>query len=166
MENNVDIEFRKITEFPRGTLAALLRDGYSFEPRFEQNWHSQWQEFDNFFYDNPRIAEFSGFMTVLEGKAIGFVSWNPTNLPESTEVGHNCIMTKYKGNGYGRRQMQEAVRRMMAQGAKKLVVWTNEVCVPAQRTYESAGFRLVKVSEEPFSKYAGQRIHYEMIRSV
>lgn len=49
--------------------------------------------------DNPHIAEFSGFMTVLEGKPIGFVSWNPTNLPESTEIGHNCILTQYKGNG-------------------------------------------------------------------
>ena len=29
------IEYRKITEFPRGTLAALLKDSYSFEPRFE-----------------------------------------------------------------------------------------------------------------------------------
>lgn len=36
-------------------------------------------------------------MTVSEGKPIGFVSWNPTNLPESTEIGHNCILTKYKG---------------------------------------------------------------------
>lgn len=25
----MDIEFRKITEFPRGTLAALLKDAYS-----------------------------------------------------------------------------------------------------------------------------------------
>ena len=39
----MDIEFRKITEFPRGTLAALLRDGYSFEPKFERDWHEKWQ---------------------------------------------------------------------------------------------------------------------------
>lgn len=160
----MDITFKKITEFPRGTLAALLKDGYSFEPKFERNWSDQWLEFDNFFYDNPHIADFSGFMTVLEGKPIGFVSWNPTNLPESTEIGHNCIMTKYKGKGYGKRQMQEAVRRIMAQGAKKIVVWTNEICVPAQHTYESAGFQFVKKSEETISEYAGQRIHYEINR--
>lgn len=45
----MDIEFRKITEFPRGTLAALLKDGYSFEPKFERDWHKQWKEFDDFF---------------------------------------------------------------------------------------------------------------------
>ena len=37
----MDIEYRKITEFPRGSLAALLKDGYSFEPRFEKYWENQ-----------------------------------------------------------------------------------------------------------------------------
>lgn len=159
----MDIEFRKITEFPRGTLISLLKDGYSFEPEFERGWQKQWQEFDDFFYDNPHIAETCGFMTVLEENPIGFVTWNPTNIPESAEVGHNCISTKYKGNGYGKRQMQEAVRRIIASGAEKIVVWTNEICVPARHTYESAGFKFVKNSEETYSKYAGQRIHYEII---
>lgn len=163
-EGKMDIKFKKITAFPRGTLVALLRDGYSFEPKFERDWHKQWQEFDDFFYDNPHIAEFSGFMTVLNKEPIGFVSWNPTNLPESTEVGHNCILTKFKGNGYGKQQMKEAVSRIIAQGAKKIVVWTNEICVPAQHTYESAGFQFVKKSEETFCpEYAGQRIHYEIV---
>lgn len=102
-------------------------------------------------------------MTVLEGKPIGFVSWNPQKLPKLIEVGHNCILTKYKGNGYGKRQMREAVQRMIAQGADKIVVCTNEILVPAQHTYESAGFQFVKKSEEPFHpEYLGQRIHYEI----
>lgn len=49
MEEKMDIEFKRITDFPRGTLATLLKDGYSFEPKFERNWHDQWQEFDDFF---------------------------------------------------------------------------------------------------------------------
>ena len=103
-------------------------------------------------------------MTVLDGSPIGFASWNPTNLPESAEVGHNCISTNYKGKGYGRRQMREAVQRIIAQGAKRVVVCTNEALVPAQRTYESAGFQLIKKSEETYCpEYAGQRIHYEIV---
>ena len=103
-------------------------------------------------------------MTVFEGKPIGFVSWNPTKLPELAEVGHNCIATKYKGNGYGKRQMQEAVRRIKEQGARKIIVWTNERLIAAQRTYESAGFQFVKKSEETICpEYAGQRIHYEIV---
>ncbi|MCH5151253.1 MAG: GNAT family N-acetyltransferase [Clostridiales bacterium] len=160
----MDIEFRKITECPRGTLAALLQDAYSFEPRFAAFWQGQWREFDDFFYDNPHIAEFSGFMTLLNDEPIGFVSWNPSHLPEYTEVGHNCIATKYKGNGYGKAQMQEAVRRIKEQGARKIIVWTNERLISAQRTYESAGFQFVKKSEETICpEYAGQRIHYEIV---
>lgn len=158
----MDIEFRNITKFPRGILADFLRDAYAFEPKFERSWNEQWQEFDNFFYDNPSIAESCGFVSVLAGKPIGFVTWNPTKLPESAEIGHNCILTKYKGKGYGKRQMQEAVRRIIAQGAHKIIVWTNEICVPAQHTYESAGFQFVKTSEDNVSPYAGSRIHYEI----
>lgn len=158
------IEFQPITAFPRGTLMALLRDGYAFEPRFERDWLTQWQDFDDFFYDHPSIADSCGFMTVLEGKPIGFVTWNPTQMPELVEVGHNCIATAWKGNGYGRQQMREAVRRMKARGPKRIVVITNEVCVPAQHTYESAGFQFVRKADEPFcAEYAGRRIHYEII---
>ncbi len=102
-------------------------------------------------------------MTVLQETPIGFVSWNPTKLPEYTEVGHNCILTQYKGNGYGKCQMREAVRRIIAQGAEKIIVCTNEICVPAQHTYESAGFQFKRTGEEPFcSEYAGQRMYYEI----
>ena len=53
---------------------------------------------------------------------------------------------------------------MTAQGAKKIIVWTNEICVPAQYTYKSAGFQFVKTSEETFCpEYAGKRIHYEIV---
>ena len=158
----MDIEYRKITEFPPGTLSALLQDGYSFEPRFEQDWLDQWKEFDDFFYDNPHIAESCGFMTVLGGTPIGFVSWNPTNLPVSVEIGHNCIATEYKGNGYGRQQMQEAVRRIRMRNPEKILVTTNEILVPAQHSYEGAGFWLVGKSEEPYTEYAGMRMHYEL----
>ncbi len=160
----MDIEFRKITEFPRGTLCALLRDAYSFEPKFERDCLSQWQEFDDFFFDCPHIAGISGFMTVLGGTPIGFVSWNPTNIPISAEIGHNCIAEKHKGNGYGRRQMQEAVKRIIAQGAEKILVTTNEILVPAQHAYESAGFKFVsKGVKSGNAEYAGMRISYELI---
>ena len=32
---------------------------------------------EQFFYDHPEIANFSGFMTVIDEKPIGFVPWNP-----------------------------------------------------------------------------------------
>lgn len=158
------MEFRKITKFPRGTLLNMLRDGYSFEPRFERDWCEQWKEFDNFFFDNPHIADTCGFITVVDDIPIGFVTWNPTNLPELVEIGHNCILTDYKGNGYGKRQMQEAVRRIIETGTRKIIVLTNELLLPARHAYERAGFRLIKQAEEPFHpEYTGHRLYYELI---
>ena len=160
----MDIEFRSIMEFPRGTLCTLLKEGYSYEPKFERDCIRQWQEFDDFFYDNPHIAEVSGFMTILNNKPIGFVSWNPTNIPISAEIGHNCISDKYKRNGYGIRQVQEAVKRIIVQGAEKIIVTTNEILIPTQHTYERAGFQFVDKCEEPdIAEYAGMRINYELI---
>ena len=142
----------------------MLEEGYSFEPKFERDCIRQWQEFDDFFYDNPHIAEVSGFMTILNNKPIGFVSWNPTNIPISAEIGHNCISDKYKRNGYGIRQVQEAVKRIIVQGAEKIIVTTNEILIPAQHTYERAGFQFVDKCEEPdIAEYAGMRINYELI---
>lgn len=163
METNKRLAFKHITDFPRGTLAALLKDGYAFEPKFAQYWQTQWQAFDDFFYDNPRIAEKYGFVTVLGDEPIGLVSWDPRKLPESAEVGHNCIATNYKGNGYGTRQMREAVNRIIAQGANRIVVWTNERLTAAQRMYEHVGFTSIATSAEPICpECAGQRIHYEL----
>ncbi len=58
--------------------------------------------------------------------------------------------------------MQEMVQRIIAQGAKKIVVWTNKICIFARQTYESKGLRFIKKSEKTFYEYAGQRIHYEI----
>lgn len=155
------IHFMPITSFPRGTLCALLRDGYSFDPKYEQVFLGDWMEFDNFFYDNPHIADRYGFMTVLEGQAIGFVSWDPRQMPTAI-IGHNCVASVCKGQGYGRAQMREAVRRIKTQGAHKIIVTTDEGLIPAQRMYESAGF--IRVTGEPVQETPPWRqIHYEQI---
>ena len=85
------LEYRPITDAPRGTLRALLRDAYAFHPECERLWGAQWREFDDFFYDRPRIADTCGFLTVLDGEPIGFASWDPRPLPAYAEMGHNCI---------------------------------------------------------------------------
>lgn len=87
--------FESILSFPPGTLCALLRDAYAFEPGFERDFLSQWEDFDRFFHDHPAIAESCGFMTVLGRTPIGFVTWNPPHLPEYVEIGHNCIAAAF-----------------------------------------------------------------------
>ena len=58
----MSLKFEKITEFPRGTLAALLKDGYSYEPKFARYWQKQWQEFDDFFTTTRKLPKNTGLL--------------------------------------------------------------------------------------------------------
>lgn len=140
----MNIEYRKVSDFKRGTLYELLKDAYSFDHRYENYCSSDWREFDDFFYDNLQIADKYGFFTTLNEEAIGFVSWDPRNMPEYAIIGHNCISSKHKGYGYGKIQLQEAVNRITQNEVKKIIVTTNDDLIPAQHMYESVGFKLVQ----------------------
>ena len=93
------IEFRKFTEFPRGTLYDILQDAYSFDSRNKEIWDENWHESDAFFYDNPHIADKYGVVTCIDNEPIGFVTWDPRHRPRYVEIGHNGIREKYKGKG-------------------------------------------------------------------
>ncbi len=113
------IEFRKFTEFPRGTLYNILQDAYSFDTRNKEIWDENWHESDDFFYDNPKIADNYGLVTCIDGEPIGFVTWDPRHRPDYVEIGHNGIREKYKGNGYGRMQLQViGLQRMV-----RVLIW-------------------------------------------
>ena len=73
----VMIEFKKPSEFPRGTLYNQLVDAYSFNDDCKKTWDISWQEYENYFYDNLNIADKYSFITVLDGMSIGHISWDP-----------------------------------------------------------------------------------------
>lgn len=80
------------------------------------------------------------------------------------EIGHNCILTKYKGNGYGKLQLQEAIRRIKEYNdLKKIVVTTNEITLSAQKNYESVGFKKVRKRVNTETPFSGDYIDYEII---
>ena len=91
----MNIEFKKVSEFHRGILFALLKDAYSYHSEIERTCGSDWQNGDNFFFDHLHLADKCGFITTLHGEAIGFISWNPSQSPEYVELGNNCIKTKW-----------------------------------------------------------------------
>lgn len=158
------IEFKKISNFPVGTLYNQLKDAYSFHSDCQTFWDNMWKDYDNFFYsDLDSVADKYGFITVVDGIAVGHISWDPRNRPDYVSIGHNCILSKFKGNGYGKIQLQEAIRRIKDYGVKKIVVTTNEITVSAQKNYESVGF--VKIAERTNTDFpfAGKYIDYEMI---
>ena len=57
------IEFKKFTDFPRGTMYDILCDAYSYDARNKEIREKNWKESDDFFYDNPEIADKYGLVT-------------------------------------------------------------------------------------------------------
>lgn len=93
-----------------------------------------------------------------------WVIFHGTNRSDYVEIGHNCILTKYKGNGYGKLQLQEAIRRIKEyEGLKKIIVTTNEITLPAQKKYESVGFKKIDEMVNNETPFSGNYIDYEII---
>ena len=155
------IEFLKITDFPRGTLARMLADAYAFDPRWAAEHREEWEAFDDFFFDNHAIAEKYGFVTTIDGEPVGFVTWDPRHRPEYEEIGHNCILARHKRRGYGTLQLNEAVRRIRLDRSERIVVTTNASLVPARKMYERVGFR--KTGERPSPAFPGTLLDYEFL---
>ena len=157
------IDFRTLSDFPRGTLYDMLTDAYSYDQRNRQIWDTSWKESDDFFYDNPDIADKYSLVTCLDGEPIGFVTWDPRNRPEYVEIGHNGIREQYKGLGYGKLQLEEAIRRIKTyEGLKRIIVGTNSNLI-APKNYESAGFMLYdRRPNETESAYTGDYLWYEI----
>lgn len=157
----MDLEFKKMSDFRRGILSELLSDAYSFDSRWKHRCDSDWKEVDDFFFNNLQIADKCGFITTLNNEVIGLVIWDPRNMPEYMEIGHNCIKSKYKGNGYGRIQLQEAVNRIAQNDVKKIIVTTNVQLTSAQRMYESIGFKFCqRRKNESNTDFSGEYIDY------
>jgi len=160
----MDIKFNKISDFKRGVLFDLLFDAYSFDKNYITNDSVKgFRENDDFFFDNLDIADRCGFITTLKDEVIGFICWDPRNMPEYAIIGDNCIASKYKGKGYGRLQLQEAINRITQNFVKKIFVSTDSVLIPAQKMYESVGFiKLDNSMLEQWQVSQKQDIHYGM----
>lgn len=158
------IEFKKISDFPKGTLYNQLVDAYSFNNKCRKFFDSMWKEYDEFFYSNlNNIADKYGFITVVDSIVVGHISWDPRNRPDYVEIGHNCILTEFKGHGYGKLQLQEAIMRIKEYSVKKIIVTTNEINLSTQKNYESVGFVKVAKRKNIETPFAGNYIDYEMI---
>jgi GNAT superfamily N-acetyltransferase len=138
-----DLTCLPIRFFPRGTLLGMLLDAYADVPAVIASDRTDWDAFDSFFHDFPEIADRCGFVTVAGDTPVGFASWDPRELPDRVRIGHNCIIRKDRGQGFGRRQMEIAVHRILESHPAEIVVSTgaSPFYLPARRMYLAAGFR-------------------------
>lgn len=136
------METETLNAFPRGTLYAMLSQAYQALPEIAERDRNSWREFDDFFFDRPVVLETCGFMSIAEGKPVGFITWDPRGLPEKVEIGHNCILPEYRGRGYGEAQLGEALARIRTRFPQTVRVMTGmgDFFLPARRMYESQGF--------------------------
>ena len=44
------LEFKKLTDFPRGTLYNILCDAYSYDDRNKRFWDGNWKETGEYLY--------------------------------------------------------------------------------------------------------------------
>ncbi|MCL2620270.1 MAG: GNAT family N-acetyltransferase [Defluviitaleaceae bacterium] len=160
----MDIKFNKLSNFNQGILYQLLADAYSFDGKYEATYKEKWLADENFFFDNlTNIGDKYCFVTTLGDEAIGFLAWDPRNLPEYAIIGDNCIIPKYKGKGYGKLQLQEAISRITKNDVKEIFVSTDNDFIPAQRMYESVGFTRLEISTlKPWQVEQNSDIYYGM----
>ena len=80
------------------------------------------------------------------------------------EIGHNGIRAAYKGRGYGKAQLNEALQRIRQyEGLKEIRVLTNGNLI-APRNYESAGFALYDRRENRGeTAFSGDYLYYRIL---
>jgi len=157
------METRRFSEYGAGTLHKLLIDAYSKASELIERYNEEWKSFDSFVYDNLAFMDECGFITIKDDNVIGFMSWDPRNLPDSVEMGHNCIIKAYQGFGKGKKQLLLSIDKIKNLKPKRIIAKTgnNDFFIPAQRMYLSAGFKCTK-SIKRNDDLVAEAIEYEL----
>ena len=153
------VTFTPITNQQPGTIFSLLSESYT--PIWNDELEETMRKFDREVFDNPHTVGACTFITCLDGQPIGLASYDPRPGPELAIIGHNCILPDYQGQGFGRKQIAEILRRLGDQHFAKVTVTTSDhpFFVPAQKMYQACGFKETRrFHQHPGS--LGQTIEY------
>jgi len=80
------IEFKKISDFPKGTLYNQLVDAYSFDSNCQKYWEEMWNE-----YDVKKIVVTTNEITLPAQKnyeSVGFIKVNERKNNETPFAGN------------------------------------------------------------------------------
>ena len=146
----MNVEFTTPLDEKRGIIASLLRLAYAelvkIDPALWESEQSRWTQYDDEVFGQPRTVGACVFLTRVDGRIVGFGSWDPRQEPRFGIIGHNCILPEFRGRGLGRQQIKEILRRFCEMRIETAKVSTRDhpFFVPAQRMYEACGFREVR----------------------
>ena len=129
-----------------GTIAAILKICYAdlvySDPDLWGYEAEGWERFDTDVYEDPDSIGDNAFLSWLDEKLIGFASYDPRQWPSIGIIGHNSIIPEYQGQGFGKQQIEEILRRFRKMGFKRAKVSTldHDFFIPAQAMYLACGF--------------------------
>ena len=140
-----ELTFEPITNHCPGIIERLLAESCADLPPTDIEW-ARWREADRETFENPETVGKSTFITCLDGEPVGMGSYDPRARPETGVIGHNGILPGYRGRGFGKRQIEEILRRMRELGIRTVVVSTGDhpFFAAAQRMYPACGFNEIR----------------------
>ena len=163
----MNLRFTSPFERKPGIIASLLKQSYAELVETEpDNWRpeiEEWEQADRGVFENPKSVGACTFLSWAETDLVGFFCFDPRPKPLYGIIGHNCILPRFRGRGFGKQQINETFQRFRDIGIKSARVSTNDhpFFIPAQRMYTSCGFREVKrVAWERDPEHS--IIHYEI----
>jgi GNAT superfamily N-acetyltransferase len=146
----MNVEFTTVLGEKRGVIAALLKQAYAgltkSDPAQWEPEQRNWEFYDDAVFGAPETVGACLFLTRLDGRIVGFGSWDPRQQPCFGIVGHNCILPEFRDRGLGKQQILEILRRFREMAIETAKVSTNDhpFFIPAQRMYVACGFREIR----------------------
>ena len=161
------VTFKSIDSVNRGDFFKMLKSAYAEilvdDAKHREQYLKDWQKFDDEVFNNPDTVGKCVRISFVDGEVVGFMSYDPRNLPDFGIVGQNCVLPEFRGQGYGREQIEEILKIFKERGAKKVIVTTGDSAfyLPARKNYESIGFR--EISRAPKPSWGYGEINYELV---
>jgi len=130
-----------------GVVASMLKRSYAELLESDpDHWEAEvpkWEQFDREVFEHPDTVGSCVFLSWSGDQLVGFGSYDPRPKPDFGIVGHNCILPEFRGQGFGKQQMLEILRRFQVRGIRTARTKTlaGDWHIPAQRMYASCGFR-------------------------
>ena len=126
----MELKYSSPFEREPGTITWLLNQSYAkivaAEPELWESEKSNWRETDRDVFDHPDTVGTCTFFSWAEADLVGFFSFDLRPLPEYGVIGHNCIRPEFRGRGFGKQQILEALRRLREGRARWAKVSTND----------------------------------------
>jgi GNAT superfamily N-acetyltransferase len=158
----MNLTFMSPLEYERGRIAHLLKESYGElvlqNPKIWKQEEIKWDEFDKEIFEYADSVGNCVFLTLLGEQVVGFGSYDPRGRPDFGIIGHNCILPEFRGQGYGKQQILEIIRRFQSLGIRRAKASTGSQLffVPARRMYLSCGF--IEVGRRPWDVDPSQEV--------